>query len=118
MARGRRAWGICDKTGFRYLLKDLVFEYKNGKRTGMRVGRDVADKPHPQEERLRDIVTDDPRPLHEPRPDTHREGLFGWAPVGNPADALRLSGGYCRVTITTNVWNDDEIWDDAGVWTD
>ena len=32
---GRNAYGICDKTGFRYDLKDLVFENRNGSKTGL-----------------------------------------------------------------------------------
>ena len=42
-AKGRRAYGYCDKTGFRYPLHDLVYEVQNGIRTGSRVGRDVFD---------------------------------------------------------------------------
>ena len=42
------AFGFCDRTGFRYPLNDLVDEYKNGVKTGLRVGRDVADDDHPQ----------------------------------------------------------------------
>ena len=45
-ARGKYAFGFCDKTGFRYDLNDLVDEYKNGVKTGLRVGRDVVDPDH------------------------------------------------------------------------
>lgn len=100
-ARGDKAWGICDKTGFRYLLKDLVWEYKDGRRTGMRVGRDVVDPDHPQNflGRLRVV---DPQPLLNPRPDTGREvsrGLFGWRPVGNPETFM--TGAVGTVTVNT-----------------
>ena len=27
---GKHAYGICDKTGFRYPLRELVYEYRNG----------------------------------------------------------------------------------------
>jgi len=47
-ASNRYAFGFCDRTGFRYPLNDLVDEYKNGVKTGLRVGRDVADDDHPQ----------------------------------------------------------------------
>ena len=43
-AVGKYAFGICDRTGFRYPINELVYEFNNGKRTGLRVGRDVADK--------------------------------------------------------------------------
>ena len=45
---GKYAYGICDKTGFSYPLKELVFEFRNGSKTGFRVGIDVLDEDHPQ----------------------------------------------------------------------
>ena len=47
-ANGKYAFGFCDRTGFRYPLKDLVFEVRNGVKTGLRVGRDVVAPDHPQ----------------------------------------------------------------------
>ena len=99
-ARGKHALGICDRTGFRYPLSELVWETKNGKRTGLRVGKDVADGDHPQNflGRLRIV---DPKSLRDPRPennDTSR-GLFGWRPVGHPE--VRLTGAVGTVTVTT-----------------
>ena len=47
-ASGKHAFGFCDRTGFRYSLADLVDEYKHGTKTGLKVGRDVADGDHPQ----------------------------------------------------------------------
>ena len=67
-ATGKYAFGICDRTGFRYPIKELVFEFNNGKRTGLRVGRDVADKAHPQNFVGR-IKTDDQQSLSDARPD-------------------------------------------------
>ena len=46
--KGSRAFGFCDKTGFRYPLNELIYEVSNGVRTGMRVGRDVYDPDQPQ----------------------------------------------------------------------
>ena len=31
-AKGKYAFGICDRTGFRYPIADLVHEFTNGKR--------------------------------------------------------------------------------------
>ena len=67
-ATGKHAFGICDRTGFRYPIKDLVHEFNNGKRTGLRVGRDVADQDHPQNFVGR-IKSDDPQSLRDSRPD-------------------------------------------------
>jgi hypothetical protein len=47
-AAGKYAFGFCDKTGFRYPLRDLVPEFKNGVKTGFLVGRDVVDPDQPQ----------------------------------------------------------------------
>ena len=46
--RGKYAFGFCDKTGFRYPLKDLVPEIVNQRPTGFLVGRDVVDRDQPQ----------------------------------------------------------------------
>jgi hypothetical protein len=100
-ARGSRALGICDRTGFRYPLKDLVWEFQNGKRTGLRVGKDIADPDHPQNflGRLRVV---DPRALRDPRPQqdvVETRGLFGWNPVGHPE--TKLTGAVGTVTVVT-----------------
>ena len=71
-AKGKHALGICDRTGFRYPLKDLVWEYKDGKRTGMRIGKDMVDPDHPQNFLGRVRVVD-PQSLRDPRPDTGLE---------------------------------------------
>lgn len=102
MARavGKHAWGICDRTGFRYPLADLVYEYQNGKRTGLRVGRDVADPDHPQNFIWR-VRTDDAQSLRDPRPDNLEDrGLFGWNPVGNPGTLLVGSVGFAKVEVS------------------
>lgn len=99
-ARGSRALGICDRTGFRYKLSELVYETKNGKRTGLRVGKDVADGDHPQNflGRLRIV---DPRALRDPRPENFAlsRGFFGWKPVGHPDVKLRGEVGTVTVVI-------------------
>jgi len=67
-AKGKYAFGVCDRTGLRYPIGDLVYEFTNGKRNGLRVGRDVADKDHPQNF-LGKIKSDDPQSLKDARPD-------------------------------------------------
>ena len=66
-ASGKHAFGFCDRTGFRYSLADLVDEYKHGTKTGLKVGRDVADGDHPQNFIGR-IPTGDNFSLQHPRP--------------------------------------------------
>jgi len=48
MGNGKYALGICDRTGLKYKLSDLVHEVANKRRNGLRVGKDVVDKDHPQ----------------------------------------------------------------------
>lgn len=99
-ARGKRAYGFSDRSGFRYALNDLVYEYRDGKRTGMRVGRDEVDIDHPQL-RLGRTKVDDPQSLFDPRPDTATESLFGFDPVGNTALSMRMAIGYVFVDVIT-----------------
>jgi hypothetical protein len=98
-AKGKHAFGFCDRTGFRYPLKDLVYEYENGVLNGFRVGKDMVDKDHPQNH-VGDIDTSDPQALLDPRPDTAIEGLFGWNPVGNPEEYMEMRSGTVTVTIS------------------
>ena len=84
-ASNKYSFGFCDRTGFRYPLNELVDEYKNGVKTGLRVGRDVADDDHPQNF-LGRIRIFDPQSLANARPDTALEAsrqLFGFGPVWN-----------------------------------
>ena len=100
-AKGKYAFGFCDKTGFRYPLKDLVYEYNNGIKTGFLVGKDVADPDQPQNF-LGRVKIFDPQSLRNPRPDTSQNEsrqLFGWNPVGNSAQYMVGSVG--RVTVNT-----------------
>ena len=73
-ARGKYAFGFCDRTGFRYSLDQLVDEYQNGVKTGLKVGFDVVDPDHPQNF-LGRVRVDDPQSLREPRPESKIEGV-------------------------------------------
>jgi hypothetical protein len=101
-ARGSKAFGFCDRTGFRYPLRDLVYEYQNGTRTGFRVGRDVADPDQPQNF-LGKVKINDPQSLYDPRPDTAQaeaNALWGWNPIWNPAQYMQSAVGTVTVTTT------------------
>ena len=104
MARsaGKHAFGFCDRTGKRWPLSDLMYEYVNGTRTGLRIGPDVFDKDHPQNF-LGRVRIDDDQSLTDPRPDQGQEEsrrLYGWSPVGNPAIILTGSVGSVTVVVT------------------
>jgi hypothetical protein len=97
---GKHAYGICDRTGFRYKLEDLVFEVQHGVKTGLRVGKDVLDPDQPQNFIGR-VNTSDPQSLHNPRPDVAPgRALWGWNPVWNPAQYMVSSVGSVTVTTT------------------
>jgi hypothetical protein len=101
-AKGSKAFGYCDLTGFRYPLKDLVYEINNGRRTGFRVGKDVVDPDHPQNF-LGRVKASDAQALRDPRPDTSLDAsraIWGWEPVGNPLQYVVGSVGTVVVTTT------------------
>ena len=67
-ASGKHSFGICDRTGLRYKIRNLVYEIENGRKNGLRVGKDIADKDHPQN-KLGKVRIHDPQSLKDPRPE-------------------------------------------------
>ena len=83
-AKGSKAYGYCDRTGFRYPLKDLVRQFENRRPNGMLVGRDVVDIDHEQLQ-IGQVDSSDPQTLKNPRPDkelVESRALFAFDPVG------------------------------------
>ena len=106
-ASNKYAFGFCDRTGFRYPLNDLVDEYKNGVKTGLRVGRDVADDDHPQNF-LGRVRIFDPQNITNARPDTALAAsrqLFGFDPVWNAAQFMTASVGRVIVSFDESLVN-------------
>ena len=110
-ANGKYAFGFCDRTGFRYKLKDLVPQVRAGHMTGLMVGRDMLDEDQPQNFLGRLGEYADPEAIRNPRPDHNlpeqRSIQWGWAPVGFQGDpeltpdTLSASGSVGSVTVTT-----------------
>lgn len=101
-AAGKLAYGFCDRTGFRYPLKDLVRQYENGRPNGLLVGRDVVDIDHEQLQ-LGKVKSSDPQTLQDPRPDTAQDAsrrLFSFDPVG--LNMPPMVGHVGRVTVSTS----------------
>ena len=103
-ATGKHAFGISDRSGFRYRLKDMRKEWN-----GLLVGRDEWEEKHPQLQPLRAVP--DPQALRDPRPeqnlDEQRDIQYGYDPVGfrdipgiTPANNLVAQGEVGTVTIT------------------
>ena len=78
-ASGKKAFGISDRSGFRYRLRDMRKEWN-----GLLVGKDEFETKHPQ---LRSPRTGaDPQALRDARPETglaeQRAFQYGFNPVG------------------------------------
>ena len=111
-APGKHAYGICDRTGFRYPLEDLVYEFQDGHRAGFRFGKDGVDPVQPQNF-LGRIRVVDPQSLLNPRPDVSPgRGLFGWNPVGHPL--VHLTGQVGAVTVAVTVPENNVVTGVAG----
>jgi hypothetical protein len=96
-ARGKYAYGICDRTGFRYKLNELVYEVVNGVKTGLRVGRDVFDPDQPQNFIGR-VRTNDPQSLSNPRPDRTEPATTNQ--LGNNPFKTGTPGATTDITVT------------------
>ncbi len=88
-AAGKYAYGVSDRSGFRYRLKDMRKEWN-----GLLVGRDEYEPKHPQLEPVPHVV--DAEALRNARPEQNltqqRDIQYGFAPVGFPtADYLPQS---------------------------
>tara|TARA_B100001057_G_scaffold36350_2_gene32915 strand:- start:231 stop:962 length:732 start_codon:yes stop_codon:yes gene_type:complete len=78
-ARGKKAFGISDRSGFRYRLKDMRKEWN-----GLLVGKDEYEEKHPQLEPFGKAA--DAQALRNARPETNlleqRSIQHGFNPVG------------------------------------
>jgi hypothetical protein len=100
-AKAKKAFGFCDRTGFRYPLKDLREQYVNRKPTGLLVGKDVLDIDQEQL-RLGEVNASDPQSLRNPRPDTNlseSRALWSWNPVGMVGLDMKTYVGRVTVVI-------------------
>lgn len=96
---GKHAFGFCDRTGFRYPLKDLVPQYVNRQPTGLLVGRDVLDIDQEQLQ-LGEVDANDSQTLLNPRPDKDlaaSRALYSWNPVG--IGNVEMKGLVGKVTV-------------------
>ena len=75
-AVGKYAYGISDRSGFRYRMKDMRKEWN-----GSLVGKDEYEPKHPQLEPL--TATADPEALYKPRPNNDHEVGEGFVVVVN-----------------------------------
>lgn len=84
-ARGKKAFGFCDRCGQRYDLGKLKPQVLKQKITNIRCCPECLDKDQPQL-MLGTFPIDDPQALRNARPDVaqteSRDIQWGWGPVG------------------------------------
>ncbi len=108
-ASGKNAYGISDRSGRRYRLRDMKVEW-----TGAKVGPDEFDPKHPQ--LFPPKAAPDPQALRNPRPEpqlnVERSIQHGFNPVGfadipgiTPANNLAPVGEVGTVQILVNEVN-------------
>ena len=96
-ATGKHAYGISDRSGFRYKLNEMRREW-----TGSLVGPDEYEPKQPQLEPRRKVV--DPQALRNPRPDRVEpmDVYVGVPQVEGPTFRPTLcSGNVGAVTVST-----------------
>jgi len=100
-ATGKKAWGICDITGFRYKLDKMKMTWD-----GLLVGPDQWSPKHPQLSPRPAPV--DPQALKNPRPDTADDNNFftvytnvGLGKLGAQLTTFEVTCEVGSVTITT-----------------
>jgi hypothetical protein len=100
-ARGRLAWGLCQRCGLRGYLRELVLD---GYYPNIRVCPGCYDPPQPQE---RLAVVSDPVALWKPAPDataiqppfltavvSGADVILNWTSIGGPPVGADRVGGY------------------------
>ena len=95
-ASGKNAYGISDRSGFRYKLNEMRREW-----TGALVGPDEYEPKHPQLRPPR--AGPDPQALRNPRPDRTEplKVVLMTDSVGLPLDGPRMVGKIGQVTVVT-----------------
>lgn len=88
-AAGKQAYGISDRSGFRYRLRDMRKEWN-----GLLVGIDEYEEKHPQLEPRRIVA--DPQALREPRPNRTEPAV---SVLLRPNPFLSSTAGSAVITV-------------------
>jgi hypothetical protein len=98
-ARGKHAFGFCDRCGFRADLSEMKHQIYDQRDINLLVCDTCWDEDQPQLQIGRTPIND-PQALYNPRPDIAQAAsrrLFGWNPVGNPAIQITSYLGTVKV---------------------
>jgi len=100
-AQGKHAYGISDRSGFRYRLRDMRFEWN-----GSLVGKDEYEEKHPQLEPVRS--TPDAEAIKDARPDTKDDNKkftvytnTGLGNLGSLLTSFSATASVGTVTVST-----------------
>lgn len=88
-ANGAKAWGVCDRCGFRFDLKKLKNEVVKTKQTQIRSCPACWSPDHPQLQ-LGMYPVSDPIAIRDPRPDTNTWYASGVNTNGYPSEGSRV----------------------------
>jgi hypothetical protein len=108
-AAGKKAFGFCDRCGFRYPLIDLKDEVVDLEKTGLLTCEECWDPDHPQNALGRWPV-DDPQALRNPRPDSGQtESRWGGSTVWNFTQSVE-DWRYVKPSGSDNTisWNESD----------
>jgi len=96
-ASAKKTWGISDRSGFRYRLREMRKEWN-----GLVVGPDEFEPKHPQLEAPR--VGPDPQAVRNPRPDrTEPLTVYVYTDqIGLREEGPRAVGRVGHVTVSTS----------------
>jgi hypothetical protein len=97
-ASGKRAYGISDRSGFRYRLREMRKEWN-----GLLVGPDEYEPKHPQLTPPRNIT--DPQALRNPRPQQKLAFVASVGEFSYPTEQskpLQIVANIGHVTVTTS----------------
>jgi hypothetical protein len=99
-AKGKKAFGFCDRCGFRYPFAKLKYQYIDEANSHLKVCPSCMDIDHEQLQ-VGKQEYDDPKPLQDPRPDSAEDDsrrLYGFDPVGSVGLWMRMSLGNVTVS--------------------
>lgn len=116
-AKGRLAWGMCQRCGLRFLLRELVLD---GYYPNIRVCHGCYDPPQPQE---RLAVVSDPVALWKPAVDTYLvpppfltavvtggNVVLNWTSIGGPPVGEDRVGGHgAYLSAGYEVWRSIDL---------
>jgi hypothetical protein len=99
-AKGKSAYGFCERCGLRYALADFKSEYVKGVEKKNRVCHECWDADHPQNF-VGTFKVSDPQALRRPVPEIGADSINAFPTVTAELRGLYVATVIGRVTITS-----------------